>query len=175
MTKSGPPISRASRSDQERAASFRGQISGDYIWIERDGKEYLIEDPETIRELLDSNEQFGALQVAMRRQQKELARSRKEYQQRLPEYQEAMRKAQAEVAALQQKFSSEQLGETYQQAQKALQQALAELQKSARELERAHQESAAAHEAASQARHMEGLTNAVIGDAVSRGKAKPVK
>lgn len=175
VTKSGPQRARASRSDQERAAAFRGQISGDYIWLERDGREYLIEDPETIRELLDSSEQFGALQAATRRQQEELARGLKEYQQRLPEYQEAMRKAQAEVAALQQKLSSEQFAETYQQAQKALQHALTGLQKSAREMERAHQESAAAHEAASEARHMEELTNAVIGDAMSRGKAKPVK
>jgi len=38
-----------SAGDARRARSYRGKIAGDYLWFERDGKEYLVTDPETVK------------------------------------------------------------------------------------------------------------------------------
>ena len=78
---------------EKRARSFRDRISGGYVWFRRDGKEYLITDPETVKRAEEIFQQqkaqaetaYGvAIMARLAEQQALLAKTDDEAGQQLP-------------------------------------------------------------------------------------------
>jgi len=120
---SGDSISIAgSEKDAKRARSFRGTVSGDYLWFSRGGKDYIITDPATVqraRELMPSEKELYRGEAELREIQ-----SRLQAEQVLPEAEEAEARAKVLLGDAELKHVLENVREL-----SAAQPELAELQK----------------------------------------------
>lgn len=182
-------MSRGSRQDQARGLSFRSKINGDYIWLKRDGVEYLIQDARTIAMLLDTDSSNVAFQQEAMLLQAAVKENLEAQRLQLPRLQEQLSKLSAELSELRNQNIQGQASESQKSAQEALQRTQRELQRVAAAMDKVRLESMQAERAGNMARSQEARARAVesemrqrqariralIDEAVQSGKAKPVQ
>jgi hypothetical protein len=106
--------------DAHHAQKLRKQITGDFIWFERDEKSYIIRDPNTIaraRKLWAPQEELGKKQAALGKQQAELGEQQaalgekqRQVQVKVPDMTAAVDKLKAELKQLSSGATQEQIG-----------------------------------------------------------------
>jgi beta-lactamase regulating signal transducer with metallopeptidase domain len=184
--------------DAEHARALRSQISGDFIWFERDGKSYIIRD----QALIDRAKQIWAqrgdsakLQQELQAKQRELSEEMQEQvQQRMqdirikvPDMSADLQKLQSEVKALNANGATmQQLGDLQREVgelQRSLGQAqwnsnMREINRRAGELGRqmgelGRQIGEIARRQIQQGRQAAEQMRSLLDDAITQGKAKP--
>jgi beta-lactamase regulating signal transducer with metallopeptidase domain len=115
MTMSG------SSEDARHAEKLKKQISGDFIWFERDEKSYIIRDPAMIdrarklwapqEELGKKQEELGKQQEALGKQQEELGKKMEQVQVKVPDMTAELDRLKAKVQKLGANATMEQLGD----------------------------------------------------------------
>jgi len=107
--------------DSEHVHELKQTIPGDFIWFRRDGKSYIIRDPETVRrakalwapqsEMGKQQEELGRQQEELGKQQEELSKQMEEVRVAVPDMTKEMEELQAELKKLGPSATSEQIGE----------------------------------------------------------------
>jgi beta-lactamase regulating signal transducer with metallopeptidase domain len=106
--------------DAEFVQDLKKTIKGDFIWFERDGKSYIIQDPATIErarklwapqdELGKKQEALGKLQEALGEQQETLGAKMEQVQVKVPDMTADLDKLKAELKELNSSATVEQVG-----------------------------------------------------------------
>lgn len=99
IRQNGWNMTRGSKLDREKAFSYRGKVTGDYVWVRRGDKEFLIQDPEVIEKLAAASE--------MRRPPIPTPNEKPQAQQKLRSEKEAQRTESASAAAIIEKARAE--------------------------------------------------------------------
>lgn len=110
-----------SGSDARHAIKLKKQISGDFIWFERDDKYYVIRDPATVdrakklwapqQELGDKQEELGRQQEELGKQQEALGQKMEKVQVKVPDISAELDRLKAKLQKLGPSATMEQIGD----------------------------------------------------------------
>ena len=120
-----PILMSGDSEDVEHATSLRSKITGDYVWFERDEKNYVIRDKATVERakeifkpeegLSQKQEALGKQQEALGDQQRELAKKMEAVHVQIPDMSADMQKLEAQIKQLSIGGTQQQLGDLQRQ------------------------------------------------------------